>query len=407
MNHSLSDGRYAPASDDTTGCYVHLPFCDRICPYCDFAVVRHARARVDRYMSALAREIERSARPPKPVRTIFLGGGTPSALDADLLEQLLAGLFEHFDVERGSIECSLEANPSRNIDDLPRWRDAGVTRLSIGVQSLDDGDLHRLGRDHSADQAETFVRAARRAGFDSVSIDLIAGAPGQSPESFAKTLDRGAALEPDHVSVYGLTIEQSTPYALWHAREPQTFPDDDAVAEMLTEADARLAAAGFEHYELSNFARPGHRCAHNVGYWRQRDCIAYGMSAAGYQDGERYRNERDFDKYCEAIEAGVSPRAEIERLDFARRIGESAMLALRTSEGIDDADFRKRFGIDTTVAFAAARKRCSEAGLLEVDGHGARLTQVGRLLANDVCAEFLVPQLDAASERPSKGVPIA
>lgn len=395
------------AGDDTAGCYVHLPFCDRICPYCDFAVVRHVRERAVRYMSALAGEIDASACPRKPMRTIFFGGGTPSALDAEKLERLLAQLFERFELEPGSIECSLEANPSRNIDDLPTWRRAGVTRLSIGIQSLDDGDLHKLGREHSAAQAEEFVRAARRAAFASVSIDLIVGAPGQSPESFGKTLERAVALAPDHVSVYGLTIEPSTPYASWHAREPHAFPDDDAVAEMLSEADAQLSKAGFEHYELSNFARPGHRCEHNIGYWRQRDCIAYGMSAAGYENGERYRNERDFDAYCSKTEAGASPRVEVERLDRTRRIGEAAMLALRTADGIDDEDFKRRFDIDATSAFAAARKKCSAAGLLEVDGHGARLTAKGRLLANDVCAEFLIPQIDEPSDRPPKGVPIA
>lgn len=403
----MSADRYAAASDDTAGCYVHLPFCDRICPYCDFAVVRHVKARVDRYMSALAREIETSPLPHKPVRTIFFGGGTPSALEASRLERLLAQLFERFGVAPGSIECSLEANPSRNVDDLPLWRRAGVTRISIGVQSLDDVELHRLGRDHSASQAEVFARAARRSGFDSVSVDLIAGAPGQTLGSFTTTLDRALSLEPDHVSVYGLTIEPSTPYAAWHSREPAAFPDDDAVADMLIEADERLSSAGFEHYELSNFARPGHRCEHNVGYWRQRDCIAYGMSAAGYDSGERYRNERDFDAYCAAIETGSSPRADVERLDRGRRIGEAAMLALRTTDGISDADFRKRFGIDISVAFAAAIKKCSARGLLEADGYGARLTATGRLLANDVCAEFLVPQIDEQSERPSKGVPIA
>lgn len=392
-------------TDDIAGCYVHLPFCDRICPYCDFAVVEYKRARVERYMDALEREIERTPRPKGPVRTIFLGGGTPSALDATSLERLLKRLFERHAIERGSIECSLEANPSRNVADLEAWRRAGVTRLSIGVQSFDDADLHRLGRDHSAAQAVAFFKAARQVSFPSVSIDLIAGAPGQTRASFAGTLDRTAALAPDHVSVYALTIEPSTPYALWHAREPAAFPDDDTVAEMLVEADRRLAASGFEHYEISNFARAGHRCEHNIGYWRQRDCIAYGMSAAGYEGGARYRNEREYDAYCSAIEAGCSARSEVEMLDFARRVGEAAMLALRTAEGIVDDDFRKRFDIEPAAAFEKARNKCSAAGLLEVDGNGARLTSRGRLLANDVCAEFLLPQIDnPADGSATKGV---
>lgn len=389
------------ALDDGTGCYVHLPFCDRICPYCDFAVVEYKATRVERYMTALGREIELSAKPPHPIRTIFLGGGTPSALDAGRIERLLGLLFERHDVEPGSVECSLEANPSRSERDLAAWRRAGVTRLSVGVQSLDDDELHRLGRDHTAAQAEAFLVAARKAGFPSVSIDLIAGVPGQTQRSFAGTLDRAAALGTDHVSVYALTVEPSTPYAAWHARDPAAFPDDDAVADMLADADARLTREGFEHYEISNFARPGHRCEHNVGYWRQRDCIAYGMSAAGYEGGTRYRNERDYDAYCSAIEADRSPRAEIETLDFARRVGEAAMLALRTAEGIVDDDFRRRFGIEPAAAFASARKKCSTAGLLEVDGNGARLTAKGRLLANDACAEFLLPQIVRPAEPPA------
>lgn len=392
--------------DDTAGCYVHLPFCDRICPYCDFAVVEYKTKRVERYMTALEREIDEMPPPRGPVRTIFLGGGTPSALEASRIEGVLKRLFERHEVEAGSIECSLEANPSRGEGDLAAWRRAGVTRLSIGVQSFDDGDLHRLGRDHSAAQADAFVVAARKAGFPSVSIDLIAGAPGQTRNSFAGTLDRAAALEPDHVSVYALTVEPSTPYAVWRARDPAAFPDDDTVADMLADADARLVGAGFEHYEISNFARAGHRCEHNVGYWRQRDCIAYGMSAAGYEDGTRYRNERDYDAYCSAIEAGRSPRAEVETLDFARRVGEAAMLALRTAEGIVDDDFRRRFDIEPAVAFEKARKKCSAAGLLEADRNGARLTAKGRLLANDACAEFLLPQIDRPADPPAtKGVP--
>jgi len=388
------DGAASSAdASKTAGCYVHLPFCDRICPYCDFAVVPYARARVERYMAALEAEIAQTPPPRCPIGTVFLGGGTPSALAPERLERLLDTLYARHGIACGSIECTLEANPSRSPEHLAAWRRAGVTRLSIGVQSFDDAELHKLGRDHDAAQAEAFFREARSAGFASTSIDLIAGVPSQSAASFARTLDRAVALRPDHVSVYALTIEAGTPFAVWQAREPGAFPEEDAVAEMLVDADARLVAAGFEHYELSNFAQPGHRCAHNIGYWKQRDCIAYGMSAAGYENGVRYRNERDFDTYCRAVESGASARAETERLDFARRVGEAAMLALRTADGIEDEDFRHRFAIDPTVAFAGARKKCSAAGLLEVDGTGARLTPRGRLLANDVCAEFLEPQV--------------
>jgi len=375
------------------GCYVHLPFCDRICPYCDFAVVEFATLKAARYIAALEREIASEPPPAAHVDTIYLGGGTPSALAAADVARVLASLHAKFSATPGSIECTLEANPARNVSDLDAWRAAGVTRLSVGVQSLDARELHRLGRTHTAAEALEFISAARAAGFDNVSADLIAGAPGQTLASFEGSLRSLAAADVDHVSIYGLTIEEGTPYAAWHAREPSAFPDDDAVADLLACADDVLAGAGYRHYEISNFARPGRECAHNIGYWRQDDCVAFGMSASGYRAGERFTNVRSYDEYCSAIESGRSARAVSERLDFPRRVGEAAMLALRTADGIDDDDFRRRFGIDAKAVFAAARKNCAAAGLLEIDRAGARLTPRGRLLANEVCAQFLEPSL--------------
>ncbi len=373
------------------GCYVHLPFCDRICPYCDFAVVGYAHARVERYLRALHGELARAAAPDLSIRTIYLGGGTPSALGAARIAELLGALQRRFDVERGSIECTLEANPSRNADDLVAYRKAGVTRLSIGVQSFDDGELHRLGREHSADEADAYIGAARAGGHDNIGVDLIAGVPGQTPASFRHTLERTIASAPQHVSVYGLTIEAGTPYARWFGRAPQQFPDDDATADLLELAEESLTAAGFAHYEISNFAKPGFESEHNRGYWQQRECIALGMSASGYERGVRYRNARGFDEYCEAVERGASARVDEERLGFPERVGEAAMLALRTSEGIRDGDFRVRFGLDARAIFAPAINKCREAGLLETDGQGVRLTARGRLLANAACTEFLHP----------------
>jgi oxygen-independent coproporphyrinogen-3 oxidase len=376
-----------------TLCYVHLPFCDRICPYCDFAVVRFARPGVDRYMRALRSELGRTARPAGGISSLYLGGGTPSALGGDRIRALLEAIFTRFEITPGNVECTLEANPSRNIEDLRRYREAGVNRLSIGVQSFDDGELQRLGRDHNADEAVRYVAAARAAGFGNCSIDLIAGAPGQTRASFEKSLDRALECASDHISVYALTIETGTPYAQWHARSPGAFPPDDDVADLLEMTDVKLTAAGMEHYEISNFARPGFECAHNTGYWDQRDCIAFGMSAAGYEGGTRYRNLRGFEDYCAAIEAGRSPRAEEEQLDLAGRIGEAAMLALRTARGIRDADFHQRFGVETRAIFATAIKECREAGLLEETREGVRLSARGRLLANTACLEFLHPAL--------------
>ena len=311
-------------SDNGAGCYVHLPFCDRICPYCDFAVVEFKAERVQRYLNALHAELERADIPPGGVQTIYLGGGTPSALPAQQINTLLAALFERLGLTPGSIECTLEANPSKNSSDLSAYREAGITRLSVGVQSFEDQELHRLGRTHSAAEAERYIKEARRAGHDNIGLDLIAGVPGQTPESFRRTLQRALRCEPDHVSVYALTIEQGTPYATWFQKDSKAFPDDDAMAEQLEDAHDLLTAAGLEHYELSNFAKPGFECAHNIGYWRQRDCLALGMSACGYRDGARTRNARSYEAYCAAIEAGQTATEDTETLAWPERVGEAA-----------------------------------------------------------------------------------
>ncbi|MDQ6824193.1 MAG: radical SAM family heme chaperone HemW [Candidatus Eremiobacteraeota bacterium] len=383
--------------DGGLGCYVHLPFCDRICPYCDFAVVQLKEQRVERYLDALCKEIESYAGERAGLQTLYFGGGTPSALQPAQLARLASLTFSTFQTKPGTLEFTLEANPARNSKDLVDWVAAGVNRLSIGVQSLRDDELHSLGRDHSAAQAIAFYEAARQAGLQNISMDFIAGVPGQRVETLRSSLRRAAELGVDHVSVYGLTIEAGTPYAVWHERDAKAFPDDDAVAELLESAHDLLVAQGYEHYELSNFARPGFESAHNYGYWRQRDCAAFGMSAAGYDKGARYRNLRDHDAYCAALENSASARADTEVLSAAERLGEAAMLALRTAMGIGYADFQRRFSADARRVFARALKKCMDAGLLEADETGARLTSRGRLLANSACAEFLIPELMTAT----------
>jgi oxygen-independent coproporphyrinogen III oxidase len=378
-------------NDGGLGCYVHIPFCDRICPYCDFAVVLYRGAQIERYVDALLREIGDASR-QGPLQTLYLGGGTPSALPRRTLERVLSAVFAQFQTSPGSVECTLEANPARNQQDLEAWRAAGVNRLSIGVQSFDDQELHRLGRAHTAGDAINFCRAARTAGFANISIDLIVGVPGQDNATCERTLATALSLDVDHISIYGLTIEEGTPYAAWHRRDPRAFPDDDIVATVLERAHDALGSAGFVHYEISNFAQPGFESAHNIGYWRQRNCVAFGVSAAGYEDGLRYRNHRNFEAYCSSLARGTSARSEEERLDRDARLGEAAMLALRTLDGIDFEDFDRRFGVRVRDVFDAPLKKCLAAGLLEQDLRGARLVRRGRLLANTVCAEFLVPE---------------
>ena len=272
---------------------------------------------------------------------------------------------------------------------LPGLRAAGVTRLSLGVQTLVDAELGTLGRRHRYDDVARAVAAARAAGFDDCSLDLIFAVPDQSLASWTLTLERALALAPEHLSIYGLTVEEGTPYAAWFAREPARFATSDLEAEMYGVAIARLEAAGFEHYEISNFARPGRRCAHNANYWANGTYLGLGVGAASYLAGERSVATRELERYVASIEAGSAVPRERERLRGARAAGEAAMLRLRTAEGIDVPAFLARYGIDPHAIAPAAVAEFVRAGLVIAEPGRIALTPRGRFVANDVCAAFL------------------
>jgi oxygen-independent coproporphyrinogen-3 oxidase len=366
--------------------YVHLPFCPYVCPYCDFAKWPYARRDADRFLSALHAEI--AAAPAVRGTTVFFGGGTPNTYNAAVIAGLIAALRGRFRIAGN--ELSVEINPDLALcEQLPALRDAGVNRLSIGVQSFDPGELHRLGRRHAPQDVATVVARARAAGFTNVSIDLMFGVPGQTPTSWSDSLDRALALGIDHLSTYGLTIEEGTPYARWHARDPGAFFDDDREAELYAIAIERAARAGFEHYEISNFARPGYRCAHNANYWRNGSYIGLGVGAASYLDGVRSTHTRDLETYCAAALAGGAIPGESERLVGDERTGEATMLALRTLEGVDTREFRERYDVDFHVRYRTVIAELTAAGMLNVAGERVQLTERGRYLANDVCGAFL------------------
>lgn len=220
-------------------------------------------------------------------------------------------------------------------------------------------------------------------------MDLMFGVPGQTPESWQTSLDAALALNPDHISTYGLTVEQGTPYAAWQAREPSAFPDSDTEADLYAVAIETLERAGFEQYEISNFARPGHRSAHNANYWANGEYVGLGVGAASYREGERSVHTRDLETYIAAVLEGRSIPRESERLEGDRRAGEAVMLALRTAQGLSFAAFKERYGLEFLERYAPIIESYREAGLLEVDGAGARLTRRGRFVANDICATFV------------------
>jgi oxygen-independent coproporphyrinogen III oxidase len=372
---------------ERAGVYVHLPFCPYVCPYCDFAKWAWDDERAARYLDALRAEI--AAAPRVEARTLFFGGGTPSMYGPEVIASLIGEVRARFGLPDDA-EITAEANPDPLLAArIPGFRAAGVNRLSIGVQSFEPREARVLGRRHTARDVENAIAAAREAGFANLSVDLIFGVPGQSEDSWAFSLDRAVALGVEHVSCYGLTIEEGTPYATWFARDPAAFADDSLEARLYALAMERLRAAGFEHYEISNWAKPGFRSQHNRLYWANEPYLGLGVGAASYLGGVRSTHTRDLGAYLEAAPAGRPIPGESERLEGDARAGEAIMLALRTAEGVDLARFRERYGIDVRARYEKVVGDLVAAGMLAADAERVRLTERGRFVANDVCGAFL------------------
>ena len=389
--------------DRTLGVYLHVPFCERVCPYSDFAVVaarRLARETETDYVEALLAELaaRRGAFGGLALATVYLGGGTPSLLTPASVGRLLDAARRAFPPGEEPPEVTLEVNPSTTERErLPAFRAAGVSRLSIGVQSFDDTILRRLGRAHRAAEALRSLAAAREAGFENLSLDLIVAAPGQSAASLERDLDQALAFAPEHVSLYGLTVEAGTPFALAARRGQLALPDEDAAAALLERAAERLEAAGLERYEISNFARPGFASRHNRRYWERRPVLGLGVSAwsseppsAAFPHGARRGNLRELPAYLERVRAGrAAEAAPPEALAPAAQRGEVVFLALRTMRGLEAAAFAAEFGAPPRAFYAAPIERLRAAGLLEeAAGGDLRLTARGVLLSDSVFAEF-------------------
>ncbi|HEU4319976.1 MAG TPA: radical SAM family heme chaperone HemW [Acidimicrobiia bacterium] len=287
--------------------YVHIPFCSSICPYCDFAVVAGRDDEIDRYLYGLTREVRLSA-PWRALDAVYFGGGTPSHVPPAGLASVLDALATHHGLA-GDAELSLEANPEDfSVGAAVMLRRAGFNRISFGAQSFDESVLTDLGRRHGPDQIGASVASARAAGFDNVSLDLIYGTPGESDRSWRRSLQRAVELGTDHISAYALTVERGTPLGRT-VSAGATAPDPDSQADRYEMADEVLTAAGFERYEVSNWARPGKECHYNLTVWAQGEYEAYGNGAHGFRDGRRYRNHRRLDAYLSAVEGGTLPRA--------------------------------------------------------------------------------------------------
>ena len=371
-----------------SGVYVHLPFCPYICPYCDFAKWPYRRSSAQRYLTALHSEIDAYADAGE-FASVFFGGGTPNTYDAGEIAQL-AGHIDRTFGGPSDREVTIEVNPELvNVEDLREYVRAGINRVSIGVQSFVPAEIAGLVRRHSGDQVRDAVEAARTAGVRSISIDLIFAVPGQTPQTWHQSLQSAIALGVDHISTYGLTVESGTPYERWQEREPAAFFGQDAEAELYDEALAELEQAGFEQYEISNFARPGHQSAHNANYWANGEYVGLGVGAASYLGGVRSVHSKNLDDYVNAALEGRPIPGEREKLEGAQRAGEAVMLALRTSQGVPLRDFNERYGIDFLDFYSDVVHTYEREGLLERTPTHVRLTRRGRFLANDVCAAFV------------------
>ena len=340
------------------GVYVHIPFCRHRCDYCAFATWTDRGHLQQQYLAALLADIERAALPP--VTSVFVGGGTPTLVDPVALGDVIRAV-----PAVAGAEVTVECNPDDVTVEMYRaFRDAGVNRVSIGVQSMVPSVLASLGRTHDPDNVRRAVAAVRDAGIPTFNLDLIYGGAGETLDDWRLTLERSIALEPCHISAYALTIEAGTPLAL----DPERHPDDDDLADKYELADDLLTAAGLANYEVSNWARPGHECRHNILYWRQGNYTGFGSAAHSHLDGRRWWNVRTPERYIAAVLGGEPTEAAGETLDDDTRRVEGLQLAIRMRSGVPAAALDTE-GLD---------------GLVEADGDRVRLTRAGRLLANEV-----------------------
>ena len=390
--------------------YLHVPFCQAKCHYCDFNSYAGMLGHRERYVEALAQEIRLAGRrarladgTPRRCRTIFFGGGTPSLLTAEQVDGLLREARSAFAVSDDA-EITLEANPGAlEYGRLDALRAVGVNRLSMGAQSFDADLLRWMGRIHSPAEIETAFAAARQAGFTSVNLDFIFALPNQSLATWADTLERALALGPEHLSLYSLIVEEGTPLFAW-VRDGRVLPaDDDSAADMYEYAQQRLAAAGYGQYEISNWAKPGHECRHNLTYWRNLPYIGLGAGAHSSFAGHRFAEVRPIAGYIGRVRAAVAgdngesgtdtlPAGAIasdEAIPPALEMAETAICGLRLNDGISRAEFAARFGRTFEQVFDERLAEVRDLALIETVGDRVRLTEHGRLLGNEVFERLL------------------
>ncbi len=389
--------------------YIHVPFCKTKCPYCDFNTYQGIDSLIGQYMEALLLEIQlwgRTMGHPR-VDTMFFGGGTPSYIPLEFIGQVVATTADSFQVAPGA-ETTVEANPGDvAAAGMTRLLEMGVNRLSIGVQSLDDGLLALLGRRHSAKEAIAAYRLAQQAGFQRVNLDLMYGLPRQTLEQWEDTLKRTLDLEPPHLSLYGLTLEQGTPLERWVRTGTLPEPDSDLAADMYTLAQETLEDAGYHHYEISNWALQTEESLHNMAYWLNRPYLGVGAGAHSHLQGHRFWNVAPPRLYIQKVQSWASDGAgrletldkgtlgragavaDVEVIDKGLAMAETMFLGLRLLDGLRTEEFTRRFGRDPMEIYGPQIRELVEEGLLEQLDGKLRLTKRGCLLSNQVFIRFL------------------
>jgi oxygen-independent coproporphyrinogen III oxidase len=380
----------------TVSLYLHIPFCHTRCHYCDFNTYAGILPLREPYVRALITEIVLAGQlaqvtngTPRRSRTIFFGGGTPSLLTVEQITRLLAACRKAFAVDHMA-EITLEANPGTlSFKQLTGLRAAGINRLSLGSQSFDAELLHTLGRIHTPEEIVNALSNARAAGFRSINLDFMFGLPGQTMQHWKTTLDRALALHPEHFSLYSLIIEEGTLFYTW-TNEGHIIPgDEDLCADMYEYADERLQAEGYENYEISNWALPGHQSRHNLTYWQNLPYIGMGAGAHSFFGGRRFSNILDPQEYIQLLKKQQRPEADGEVIDRIQEMSETAFLALRTAQGLHLPTFEERFAEPFTQFVGTRLRTVEEAGLLEQEHEWIRLSKRGRLLGNEVFLRLL------------------
>ncbi len=369
--------------------YIHFPFCRRKCNYCSFVSYQGRDTDIPAYASALKQELALRAA-GKRIHTIYFGGGTPSLLSTDQIEDALSNIRSIAIVDKAA-EITMEANPGTvDMPYLKAIRKLGINRLSLGIQSLDDSELMLLGRIHTAAEAREIVRLARNSGFTNLNIDLIYGVPGQTISNWQNSLTETIDLNPEHLSLYPLTLEGNEP--MYQAIERGELPtiNPDLCAEQYELAEDLLATHDYQHYEISNWAKEGYQCQHNLVYWQGSPYLGIGVAAHSYVDSHRFANTTDLDKYLSAFSRNIPQVADWdEKVGLELQVAEAVILGLRLSQGIFLDDIHARFGIDLMSQYGSQVDNLTGLGLLEyAEGH-IRLTRRGRLLGNEVFWQFL------------------